>query len=309
MKLLVVGAGGQVGERLAREAVDRGHTVVGTYRSRPPRVKMEAAVVLDKTDASSVAEVFSKFRPDAVVDTGALHNVDYCETHVDEAMAVNARGSQNLATKSGELGAQFVFISTDFVFDGVGAPYTEESVPNPLSVYARSKLEGERLALEANPGKTIIVRPAVIYSWVSNSGATQSSSGKPLNFAAWLVSQLLAGKETKVVQDQVTSPTLASDLAGAILALLAGEKSGLFHAAGSSALSRYEFSVKVAAKLNLNKALIHPIESSELKQLAKRPSNSSLVSDKIKRELGYQMLDIDMALDVFARESRAGLTS
>jgi dTDP-4-dehydrorhamnose reductase len=302
---LIVGAGGQVGEKVGQAALVRGHEVVAAYRSRVPRTKFSETICLDKTSELDVGKAISRVRPNVVVDAAALHNVDYCETHPEEAISVNRDGTAFLARASERLNARFIFISTDFVFDGSGAPYTEESAPRPLSWYARSKLEGEKAAL-AGSQNSVVCRPAVIYSWV-NSDASQeaSTSGKPLNFGAWLVFQLKAKKEVRIVTDQITSPTLADDLAGAILAIAESSNArGIYHTAGSTALSRFDFSIRVARKLNLTESLIQPIDSTQLKQVAKRPLNSSLLSDRIARELGYSMMNIDQSLNKFFEASR-----
>ena len=304
MKLLVMGAAGQVGEKVSELAAREGCEVYGTYKSREPGKPLSGSFMLDKTDKARVEEIVSKVAPDVVVDTGALHNVDYCETHKEEAYKVNRDGTGNLSLASSKVGAKFVFVSTDFVFDGLKALYTEEDTPNPTSVYAQSKLAGEKVALESN-SKTIVCRPAVIYSWVKTSQQVgASSSGKPLNFGAWLAYQLLAKKEVKIVTDQITSPTLADDLAGAILALSKSSASGVFHTAGATAMSRYDFSVRLAEKIGCDSSLIHSIKSSDLKQVAKRPLNSSLISTKLARVTGYSMMEINSALDTFASQSK-----
>jgi dTDP-4-dehydrorhamnose reductase len=304
MKLLIIGAGGQLGAKLAEKSKREGNLVYGTFRARAPQIPLDGTFSLDKTSKVQVDEVVSQLKPNAIVDTGALHNVDYCETHPEEAFSVNAEGTRNLARAAREVGAKFVFVSTDFVFDGKkGSPYSEDDSPNPESAYARSKLEGERYALSEGGS---VVRPAVIYSYISLEEirkSSSSSSGKPLNFAAWLVSQLAANKEVKIVTDQITSPTLADDLAGSILAILESDKRGLFHTAGATPLSRYDFSVNLAKKLNLNEKLIHKISSDQLKQVAKRPQNSSLSSEKLAREVGYEMMNIEHALDIFAGQA------
>ena len=298
--MFVSGIGGQLGGKLAEAAVAGGFDVGGGHMSRPWGDGARRSVPFDKRDRASVSAALSSFRPDVVVDTGALHNVDYCEAHPDEAMAVNATGTATLAEECARVGASLVYVSTDFVFDGVGAPYSEEAEPNPISVYAASKAQGERNAL-ARVGN-VVVRPSVIYSWVPSAKLSQgSASGKPLNFAAWLVSQLGAGKSVEIVSDQVASPTLADDLAGAIIAIVKARKTGLFHTAGATPLSRYDFSVLVAKKLGLDAALVRPTTSSKLKQAARRPPNSSLVSDKVARETGRAMMPIDRALEAFAR--------
>lgn len=134
-------------------------------------------------------------------------------------------------------------------------------------------------------------------------------SGKPLNFAAWFVSQVVSGKNVYIVTDQIASPTLADDLARAILALSTSSSAqGIYHTAGATPLSRFESTVKMARKLGLNEALIHPTASSKFKQTGKRPLNSSLVSDRIKNEVGYEMMPIDKALDEFAKQGELTVT-
>jgi dTDP-4-dehydrorhamnose reductase len=320
LKLLIIGVGGQLGSKLAEKAsTEYRYSVYGTFKTRPPAPfsskLLEGAFQLDKSDSEGVTQIVSRIRPDVVIDTGAVDNVDYCETHEEEAFSINAYGTRNLARACKSVGSIFVFVSTDYVFDGNRGLYSEDDEPNPLNVYARSKLEGEKLAFKENPKNSIVVRPAVIYSWVHNVIARNSakaktetpapavftsSPGKALNFGAWLVSKISSGNEVNIVGDQITSPTLADDLAGAILAVLKrGKREGIFHAAGATPLSRYDFSVKLAEKLNLDVSLIRKVSSDQLNQIAKRPKNSSLRSDKIKEETGYEMMDIDHALDLF----------
>ncbi len=306
MRLLVVGAGGQVGGKLVEIALRAGHSVFATYRMRPPELGGIESQPLDKTLKEEVSRVLRLAKPEVVVDTGALHNVDYCESHPVEALSVNRDGTRNLAEATDDIGAKFVFVSTDYVFDGsAGRPYTEEDAPHPLSVYARSKLEGEQVAVAANPA-TVVARPSVIFSWVPPDATTGSSSGKPINFACWLVRQLLAGQEVRVVDDQVASPTLADDLAGALLALATGPSHGVFHTAGATPLNRYEFSVRLARRSGLPVDLVHPVSTAELRQAAPRPRNSSLRSVRLTPTSGYAMLDIESALDVFRSQMSGG---
>ena len=304
-RFLVIGAGGQVGEKIGQLAQAKSHHVIGAYKSRAPETQFSETLVLDKTKKDDVERAVSKYQPDVVIDTAALHNVDYCESHPDEAMAVNRDGTANLALAATSVRAKFIFVSTDFIFDGVGAPYTEESEPRPLSMYGMSKVEGEKKTLSIGKDNAAVCRPAVIYSWVkSTRSASGSSSGKPLNFGAWLASQLQSKKEVKIVTDQITSPTLADDLAAAIVVIAEKRSaSGIFHTAGATALSRYDFSIKLAEKMGYDKTLIHPIDSSQLKQVAKRPLNSSLLSERIKRVVGYSMMDINQSLEKFASQA------
>jgi dTDP-4-dehydrorhamnose reductase len=300
-KFLIIGAGGQVGRKLSALAKQKGHYVIGAFNSTPVPQNIEKIIAFDKTNEQLTNSHVTDLKPDIIIDTAALHNVDYCESHPEEAMKVNRDGTANVAKSASRIGAKFVFISTDFVFDGKNAPYAEDSEPNPLSVYARSKLLGEHATLSLNED-SIVCRPAVIYSWVVQEGSivARSSSGKPLNFGAWLVSQLLAGKQANIVTDQITSPTLADDLAGALLAIAENPLTrGVYHTAGATPLSRYEFCVRLAKKMSLDEQLIHPIESAQLKQIAKRPPNSSLVSERIRKDVGYRMMTLDEQLDSF----------
>jgi dTDP-4-dehydrorhamnose reductase len=203
MKFLVIGVGGQVGSKVAQFAQKDGAVVVGTFRSRPVEQPGLETFPLDKTDRNAVDKVIGRVRPDVVVDTGAIHNVDFCESHPAEAMAVNCEGTGFVADAAHRVGARFVFVSTDYVFDGSGhPPYSEQDPTHPQSVYARSKLEAETRVL-APQRDCAVARPSVIYSWTPMEAAVASSSGKPLNFGSWFVRQLLAGKEVRIVVDQV----------------------------------------------------------------------------------------------------------
>lgn len=299
MKILVIGGGGQLGSKLIEQAKDK-HEVYATYVTRLPKLDSAKIYKLDKTDYIEVQKVFEKVKPELVVDTAALHNVDYCETHKDEAWKINVEGTRNIAKECRKYNAKLVFISTDFVFDGKKGNYSEEDQPNPINYYGITKLEAEKTVNQTCENH-VIVRPSVIYSWISEAQAT-SISGKPLNFAMWLIQKLLNNEEVNIVTDQYTSPTLADHLAETILKLGEQDKVGVYHVAGKNRLNRYEFSVKLAEKLSLNRDLIKPITSDKLKQIAKRPKDSSLNVSKVEKELGLKMLTIDEALDIFSRK-------
>jgi dTDP-4-dehydrorhamnose reductase len=309
LRLLVVGASGQLGAILASLARREGHEVYGTYKSRPLADGQDgSSYQLDKTSRNRVEELIHDLGPQVVVDTGALHNVDYCEGHPDEAMAVNRDGTRYLADSCRGAGAKLIFVSTDYVFDGSGAPYPEQSEPAPLNAYGRSKLEGERVTLSSGAAN-VVVRSSVVYSWVRPSGTQQSSSGKTLNFGGWLISQLSSRHELRVVDDQMSSPTLADDLAGAILSISTTSSAGIFHTAGATPLSRYDFSVRVAKRMGFDHDLIRPIKSAELKQLARRPINSTLLSNRITNEVGYRMMPIDEALNLLSAQAKQGVVA
>jgi dTDP-4-dehydrorhamnose reductase len=304
MKVLVVGSAGQVGRSLVQQLADRGDTAIATFNSRRPAVSGPVET-LDKTAAEGVRAVLERHRPDVVIDTAALHNVDYCESHPDEAFKVNRDGTRHLAESSHAIGARFVFVSTDFVFDGAkSGPYVESDRAIPASVYAESKLAGEAATLAAS-SENVVARPSVIYSWLDTRTRQESSSGKGMNFGTWLAEEVAHGRPVRIIEDQVASPTLAEDLAGAILALVDRNQAGVFHAAGASALNRYEFSVQLVRRIGLDASLVRPVRTAELNQKAKRPANSSLDSDRLARSTGYRMMDLDAQLDRFGAAVRA----
>lgn len=300
MRVVVVGGAGQVGRQLVRIARGRGDWVGATYKARRPIDPNLVSEPLDKADAGAARNVLERMRPELVIDTGALHNVDYCETHPAESDQVNRDGSRRLAEAARAVGAKYVFVSTDFVFDGTGGPpYAEESEPRPQSIYARSKLEGEAAVLSVNP-TNLVVRPSVIYSWLDTRDRAESSSGKGLNFGTWVAEEVARGREVRIVNDQVASPTLASDLAGAIFALVDGDHFGVYHAAGATATDRYAFVRALVRRLRLDESLVIPVSTAELKQKALRPSNSSLSSERLTRDTGYRTLGLSESLDHFA---------
>lgn len=301
MKILVVGGGGQLGSKLIQCAKDH-HELYATYLTRRPQFEEPKTFRLDKRDRAAAHTLLDELRPDAVIDTGALHNVDYCETHKDEAWAVNVTGTRNLADACSEFTSKMIFVSTDYVFDSGRGHYSEEDPANPVNYYGVTKLEAEKSMIPFE--NCVIARPSVLYSYAPPKEA-ESSSGKPLNFAMWLLQRLRADEPVKVVTDQYGSPTLADNMAEVLLKLAETDDSGLYHVAGRSKVNRYEFAAKLAEKLDLDAGLIAPVGTDQLKQTAKRPADSSLNVTKIEKTLGLEMLEIDEALELFRDQASA----
>src|SRR2546425_11501752 len=174
-KLLVIGGTGLVGSKLLGLASKHGFEALSTHNAR--QVKDANSSRLDVTDRHATLDFVKNVDPDVIVDTHALHNVDYCEAHPEEASNVNVEGTRNLVDGASKANARFLYISTDYVFDGRKGQYREEDAPNPLQYYAQNKLEAERIV--ASLPSFIISRPSVIYGWnaLERSGIP-SSSGK-----------------------------------------------------------------------------------------------------------------------------------
>ena len=279
-KLAVVGAGGVLGAKIVEQALAHSEMSICafTHESTPlipaaesPRTTWQR---LDLADAGAVSSGLASANPDVVVNTAAMTNVDACEQHQDEALAANANGPRYLAEACARIGARLIHVSTDYVFPGDEAqpgPYQEDAAPRPVNYYGWTKLEGER-AVEAvgREGMSyLIVRTALVYGHIPN-GRT--------NFVTWLIGELGAGRRVKVAHDQMNTPTVADDLALALLQLADSDSEGLMHVAGPDRLSRYQWASIIAAEFRLDEGLIDVTTTAELNQPARRPLLSGLRS-------------------------------
>ena len=282
MKVLVIGASGLVGHKACREAGDE---AVGTYNLHPARVPCRT-VKADVLEPGAVRKLFADESPDAVINTAALHNVDYCEIHPAEAKRLNADAAGNLAEACSDAGARLVHVSTDYVFDGAkGTPYSEADAPSPLNVYGSTKAEGERRVLAAGHA---VVRTSVVYG-TSPSALRAPEPGTHGGFVMWVLRSLARGERLRVVDDQEVTPTFADALATALLKAARSRHGGLLHVAGASCESRYSLASKVAKAFGYEPRLVSPTRSADLGQLARRPANVCLDSSKSARELGILM--------------------
>ena len=254
MKYVIVGAGGMLGTDL--QAAFAGRDVTALTRAD-----------LDVTDASAVADAVAGH--DVVINAAAYTKVDDAESHEDAAYAVNATGAGNLATAASAAGAKLVQISTDYVFDGAAtSPYAEGTPVAPVSAYGRTKAAGERLALEAHPDGTYIVRTAWLYG----------QHGP--NFAKTMLT--LAGKldTVSVVDDQVGQPTWTLDLARQIVALVDSDAPvGIYHGTASGQGSWFDFAGAVFEGAGLDPARVLRTDSSQFVRPAPRPAYSVLGHD------------------------------
>ena len=267
MRALVIGASGQVGGAIASLLVKCGHHVIGTHHRQPqPETRP-----LDLTDASATERCIAEIEPDWVVCPGSLTAVDYCERHPDEAMAANRDAPAAAARAAAKRGAGFVYFSTEYVFDGAAGPYTEDDPVNPQSVYARSKLEGERRAVEGNP-RTIVIRTTVVYG--------PERQGK--NTVYQILRRARAGEPIRVPSDQRTSPTYNVDLAAATVELIERDFRGTLNVAGPVVLDRHAFALEVCAAFGLDAALVEGVTTESMRQPARRPLSAGLVVDRAR---------------------------
>ncbi len=301
--ILVVGGTGLVGSKLVSLAKRHGFEPFSTHNARHPQE--DSSIKLDVTDRPSTISLIRRLHPAVIVDTHALHNVDYCETHREEAARINVGGTRNLVDAASEVGSRFLYLSTDYVFDGRKGNYKEEDAVNPLHYYAENKLEAEKIV--SGLQSFIVARPSVIYGWnLLEKSGVPSSSGKTVNFAMFILDKLAKNEKVKAVSDQYSSPTFADSLAEALMKFAKMDVNGVFHTAGRSCISRYELAVKAAETFGYPESLVEPVMSTDFKQIAERPKNSCLSVDKAERTLSMSFMTADEGLREMRTQAEAG---
>jgi len=284
MRILVTGATGLLGSKLVEKLVRRGYHVYSGYNKREPINGEPIKVDITKND--EIEKVFEVSKPDVVIHAAALTNVDECEMNKELAWKTNVIGTKNITNMSKRYNAFLIYISTDYVFDGKKGMYREDDEPNPINYYGFTKLKGEEEVMELS--NYSIVRTSVIYGSAPASGKT--------NFALWVIENLRKRKEIKVVTDQWNSPTLNINLADMIIELLEKRLNGIYHLAGATRISRYDFARLLAKVFGLDESLIIPITSDKITWVARRPQDSSLDISKALNTFTNKPLQITEAI-------------
>lgn len=275
-KILVTGANGQLGQCLQK---------ISSQFEEFEFIFTDSEI-LDITNKEEVNDFFWQNAPDFCINAAAYTAVDLAETELEKAFLVNADGAENLAEACAENNAQFIHVSTDYVFDGENnLAYTEEDFTNPLGVYGASKLAGDELALEVNPC-SVILRTSWVYS----------EFGK--NFVKTMLNLFATKDELNIVADQFGQPTNANDLAEAIMKIIKSEKitPGIFNFSNLGRISWFDFAEKIA-ELSEAKIKLNAIETSQYPTPAKRPKNSVLDLDKISKTYAIQLKPWEESLE------------
>lgn len=291
-RLLVVGSAGLVGSKVATLAPRFGFEPYLTVHEDPS--SLPRTFVLDIRDSNATESLVKQIRPRVILNAAALTNVDFCETHPKEAHDVNAVGARNLVEAANSVNARFVQVSTDSVFDGETGHYVETDTPNPINQYSLTKLEAEELV--STLPSHVVARTSVVYGWHRKS-TERNESAKALNFAMFVLDRLNQGLPLMAVTDQYSSPTLADELAEALLRFARSDLNGVFHTAGKTCTDRYNFAIKLATAFNLPTNLIRPVLSKDFKQTAPRPKNSCLKVGKAEKTLGMSFSSIEVGVE------------
>lgn len=285
-RIFITGAGGQLGLALIELLKDNQEYMLYLTDSRPKADSTFKA--LDITDEDAVKFEISEFHPDIIINCAAMTAVDLCETEQEMAYNINALGPKYIAMIANNIGAKLIHISTDYVYDGqASTPYTEESVPNPTSVYGRTKMAGDSFVMEYCP-RSYILHTAGVY-------------GEGKNFVRTMLKLADEERKIRVVSDQIVTPTSARELARVIIFLMETDSYGKYHATCEGSTNWYEFALAIF-ELAGRKADVEAISTSEYPTPAKRPKYSVLDNKKLRESHGYYMKGWKKALEEYIIE-------
>lgn len=294
-RILVTGASGLLGLNFClRFAAE--HTVIGVSNQHALGGVPFEVRQLDLAQPGAAAQLLAEVRPEIVLHCAALANIDQAESNPALAERVNADLPGEMAAAARRWGAVMLHISTDAVFDGVRGDYTEEDAPNPLNVYAASKLRGEQAVLAANPAAA--VARVNFYGW--------SLSGKR-SLSEQFFSNLSAGKPMFGFTDVIFCPLQVNVLGEVLLRMAQLELRGIYHTISSETLSKYDFGCRVARQFGLDAGLIRPVSWKDGGLKAVRSPNLNLRSDKLAAALGQALPGQAAGLARFAEEAQHGL--
>jgi dTDP-4-dehydrorhamnose reductase len=297
MRLLVTGAGGTVGGRLAELLARRGHDVTGVVR-QAAAASVVRAIAADLGEPDRIEEVLDASRPEAVLHCAAFSNADACEREPAVAERLNVLLPGWLGRGCRRRGVRLISVSTDLVLDG-GRPLSTEAddVPASALVYGRTKRAGERAVLGAWERHVVLRIPLMV-------GRGHGARGTSSETVLWA---LRAGRRPRLFTDQFRSPTDPESLAELVELCLASTAAGLFHGGGGERVSRYELGVRVARLFGLDPAAI--VATTAAEQAVPRPRDASLDSSRAVRELGWRPRALDEALAESRPQPAGGATS
>jgi dTDP-4-dehydrorhamnose reductase len=291
LRLLITGASGLYGSKLAELATTRNYEVYSGYNQDEPTVGR--LTKFDVSDKNLVKKTLKKVNPEIVVHAAALTDVDKCETNKELAWKINVQGTRNVVEGAKKTQAFLIYISTDYVFNGKTGQYKETDTPDPINYYGLTKLEAEKIVADSLDSYCI-GRASVIYGSIPATGK--------VNFALWVLKRLENNEQTRIVTDQWNSPTLNTNMAEMTLEVIERKLTGIFHLSGATRVDRYNFAKLIAQTFNLDRNLISPTTSAEFSWTAKRPRDSSLNTTKAQQKLRNKPLQINKAIERMKQE-------
>lgn len=299
--VLTTGSNGLLGQKITEKILAEGRVKLIATSKGANRYPVENAyeyAEMDILNPEQVKAVVERYKPDSIIHTAAMTNVDTAEANKELCHQLNVNAVQTLLSLCEEKNIQLIHLSTDFVFDGANGPYKEPDAVNPLSYYGESKVLAEEL-LKNSTAKWVILRTILVY------GITNDMSRS--NIVLWAKGALEKGLPINVVNDQWRMPTLAEDLAEACLLAVEKNAVGIYHVSGKDYMSIADIVRKVADYWTLNKSIINEVSSIGLNQTAIRPMKTGFVLDKTIRDLGYNPHSFDEGLKILDGQMRNGI--
>lgn len=282
MRILLTGANGFLGYYLVQQLLQQSHLVIATSKGecRLPFSPTSQLIYepMDFTDPFAVHDIFEKHQPEVVIHAGAISKPDDCEKDQWAAYTTNVEGTITLLSNAESLNSFFIFLSTDFIFDGEKGMYAEEDVAAPVNYYGRTKLDAED-AVKEYPHAWSIVRTVLVYG--------QPHGGRG-NIISVVKEKLEKGEEYSVFDDQVRTPTYVEDLAAGILSIVDKKATGVYHLSGEEVLTPYQMACRLADHLGLDKTLIKKVTAAEFVQPARRPAKTGFDISKARRDLNFK---------------------
>lgn len=295
-KILLTGSNGLLGQKLVELiSSDSNYELIATSRGENRLSNTTGYVYhsLDIADKDDVDRIMELFKPDYVINSAAMTNVDQCESHKDECWQLNVRAVEYLVEACQRHKSFLLHLSTDFIFDGESGPYDEEAAPKPISYYGSSKLAAERTLMKSKI-RWSIARTVLVYGIAEDMSRT--------NIVLWVRKSLEDKKTIQVVNDQWRTPTLAEDLAEGCFLIVKKEAEGIFNISGKDFLSPYQMAIKTADFFGLDKSYIVETDSTKFTQPAKRPPRTGFIIDKAVNKLGYNPHSFEEGIALLAKQ-------
>ena len=271
-KILVTGSAGLVGTQIVRDLVNNNIQVYSCYNQTKPELGI--ITHLDLTKKDDIVNTMNRIKPDVVIHLGAMTDVELCETETELAKKINTDATEILALESEKYNTFFVYMSTDYVFDGKVGMKKENDKTNPINFYGKSKLDGERVFKKITT-PNVIVRTSTPFGIHS----------KKISFPIWVKKNLELKKEISVVVNQYTSPSYVPNISKMIIEIMERKITGIIHLAGATKISRYDFAVQISKIINVNKQFLKLTKMDQMDWKAQRPADSSLSVSKANKIL------------------------
>ncbi|HXA02905.1 MAG TPA: SDR family oxidoreductase [Cytophagaceae bacterium] len=297
-KVLITGSNGLLGQKLVQLlSEDNNYQVHASGRgaNRAPSNDGYEYHPLDITNKSEIDKIIGSIKPDFIIHTAAMTNVDQCEAEKEGCWKQNVDAAQYLSEAAEKNKSFLIHLSTDFIFDGKNGPYDETALAKPLSYYGESKLAAENIVQKSST-KWAIIRTVLVYGLVHDMSRS--------NIILWVKKNLEESKTINVVNDQFRTPTLAEDLAMGCYLVMKNEATGIFNISGKDMLTPYDMAMKTADFFRLDKKFIVKTDSTKFTQPAVRPMRTGFVIDKAVEKLGYDPHSFEEGIKLLAEQMK-----